>query len=104
MRTRLIRRGLTLSAALLASLLAQHAVVAGLPATLMVQIVKAAALVASAGTVRIATSPSSMGLRLAMSRTATTTLRCSTAIVSVRFANRSATNTTPPTRTPPLRP
>ena len=37
-------------AALLASLLAQHAVVAGLPATLMVQIVKAAALVAAGQT------------------------------------------------------
>ena len=59
--------------------------------------VNAAALVGSAGTERVATSPSSMGLRLAMSRTATTTLRISTAFVSVRFANRSATNTTPPT-------
>ena len=45
LRSRLIRRGLTLSAALLASMLAENAVAVTLPATLVVQIAKAAGLV-----------------------------------------------------------
>src|SRR5262249_55489014 len=47
LRTRLTRRGLTLTAALLASLLTEHAVAAGLPAILLVRIVKAAVLLAA---------------------------------------------------------
>src|SRR5262249_23571697 len=47
LRTRLTRRGLTLSAALLASMLAEQAVAATLPAALVVRIVKAAALAAA---------------------------------------------------------
>jgi RNA polymerase sigma factor (sigma-70 family) len=50
LRTRLIRRGLTLSAVLLASMLAENAVAITLPATLVVRTVKAAASIAAGQT------------------------------------------------------
>jgi RNA polymerase sigma factor (sigma-70 family) len=50
LRARLTRRGLTLSAALLASLLVEHVGAAALPTKLVVRIVKAAALVAAGQT------------------------------------------------------
>jgi hypothetical protein len=53
--------------------------------------VKAVSLVASATTLRMTTSPSSMGLRPGMSRTATTTSRITVSSSFVSPLNWSAT-------------
>src|SRR3990170_72246 len=66
--------------------------------------VKAASLVGSAGTLRIATSPSSIGLRGGISRTATTTCRISAGPWGARLPKRSKAKTSPPTISATTRP
>ena len=59
--------------------------------------VKAVSLVASATTLRMTRSPSSIGLRLGMSRAATTTSRMTASLPRVSTLACRATNTMPAT-------